>query len=345
MRTLARLWLVVPAVLALATNAFFASSIELVVEFAQPLTISEASSLHGEFDDSCGVCGGTNTRCAGCDGVPNSGRVADVCGLCGGSGSTCAQMCNVRFVTTTLSWAQDIIWSVDDGGPDADGPSSDPVSFGTGAHAFEDNTVYTFDFTLQEGRHALHFSDAFGDGWDGATVEVFETGQSETDPLLSLTSTFAQPAGSAAFDVVCGGVRGCDGVPGSAAAMDACGVCGGNGTSCDVTGMRCSEAAYSVRLSEQPALPTIVTVVVQPCSPASLCALELFRDGSPDFSWQRELYFDQASWALPQTVRLRSVQVCVACVCVCACASVCVCVRERERERERELCCSCRPPV
>jgi hypothetical protein len=36
--------------------------------------------------DACGVCGGNNTTCTGCDGVPNSGKKIDDCGTCGGSG-------------------------------------------------------------------------------------------------------------------------------------------------------------------------------------------------------------------------------------------------------------------
>lgn len=40
--------------------------------------------------DACGVCGGDNTSCAGCDGVPNSGKVFDACGVCGGDNSTCS---------------------------------------------------------------------------------------------------------------------------------------------------------------------------------------------------------------------------------------------------------------
>jgi uncharacterized protein YqiB (DUF1249 family) len=35
------------------------------------------------------VCGGDNSTCAGCDGVPNSGLVHDLCGVCGGDNSTC----------------------------------------------------------------------------------------------------------------------------------------------------------------------------------------------------------------------------------------------------------------
>ena len=36
--------------------------------------------------DACGVCGGNNATCTGCDGVPNSGKKIDDCGACGGSG-------------------------------------------------------------------------------------------------------------------------------------------------------------------------------------------------------------------------------------------------------------------
>jgi hypothetical protein len=39
--------------------------------------------------DACGVCGGNNATCTGCDGVPNSGKVVDSCGTCGGSDGTC----------------------------------------------------------------------------------------------------------------------------------------------------------------------------------------------------------------------------------------------------------------
>ena len=35
--------------------------------------------------DVCGVCGGDNSSCVGCDGVPNSGKRHDECGVCGGS--------------------------------------------------------------------------------------------------------------------------------------------------------------------------------------------------------------------------------------------------------------------
>eukprot|EP01062_Namystynia_karyoxenos_P003747 TRINITY_DN11331_c0_g5_i2.p1 TRINITY_DN11331_c0_g5~~TRINITY_DN11331_c0_g5_i2.p1 ORF type:complete len:3357 (+),score=904.29 TRINITY_DN11331_c0_g5_i2:7868-17938(+) len=40
--------------------------------------------------DVCGVCGGDNSSCKGCDGVPLSGKLNDSCGVCGGDGSSCA---------------------------------------------------------------------------------------------------------------------------------------------------------------------------------------------------------------------------------------------------------------
>ena len=41
----------------------------------------------GERRDACGVCGGDNATCTGCDGIVNSPRKDfDVCGVCGGNG-------------------------------------------------------------------------------------------------------------------------------------------------------------------------------------------------------------------------------------------------------------------
>jgi hypothetical protein len=48
--------------------------------------------------DKCFVCGGDNSTCAGCDGVPNSGAVHDLCGVCGGDNSTC---CFLPFAQAT----------------------------------------------------------------------------------------------------------------------------------------------------------------------------------------------------------------------------------------------------
>ncbi len=44
---------------------------------------------NGRVIDECGVCGGDNSSCLGCDNIPNSGLVIDQCGVCGGDGTSC----------------------------------------------------------------------------------------------------------------------------------------------------------------------------------------------------------------------------------------------------------------
>jgi predicted RND superfamily exporter protein len=57
-----------------------------------PVTTPVAAPISGcrQGFDPCGVCGGNGSTCAGCDGIPYSGKVVDPCGVCGGNGSTCA---------------------------------------------------------------------------------------------------------------------------------------------------------------------------------------------------------------------------------------------------------------
>lgn len=38
------------------------------------------------------MCNGDNSTCAGCDDVPNSGKINDACGICGGKGTTCTDI-------------------------------------------------------------------------------------------------------------------------------------------------------------------------------------------------------------------------------------------------------------
>lgn len=40
--------------------------------------------------DECGVCGGDNSSCADCRGIPNGGATIDQCGICGGDNSSCS---------------------------------------------------------------------------------------------------------------------------------------------------------------------------------------------------------------------------------------------------------------
>lgn len=57
---------------------------------------------NGRVIDECGVCGGDNTSCAGCDGIPNSGTVPDQCGVCGGNNSTCTDCSGALFGQAVL---------------------------------------------------------------------------------------------------------------------------------------------------------------------------------------------------------------------------------------------------
>lgn len=59
---------------------------------------------------STGVCNGTNTTCAGCDGIPNSGLVKDACGVCGGGGSTCTEI--MATMPQTIASSQPTVWVI-----------------------------------------------------------------------------------------------------------------------------------------------------------------------------------------------------------------------------------------
>jgi hypothetical protein len=68
--------------------------------------------------DACGVCGGNNGTCGGCDGVALSGKAVDVCGVCGGDGSTCcipkpaqAQRHYVRIDHDRALWSSMVTWT------------------------------------------------------------------------------------------------------------------------------------------------------------------------------------------------------------------------------------------
>ena len=45
--------------------------------------------------DECGVCGGDNSTCLDCAGIPNGGNEIDQCGICGGDGTSCLDCAGV----------------------------------------------------------------------------------------------------------------------------------------------------------------------------------------------------------------------------------------------------------
>lgn len=59
---------------------------------------------------STGICNGTNTTCAGCDDIPNSGLLDDACGVCGGDGSTCTEI--MATIPLTIASSQPTIWVI-----------------------------------------------------------------------------------------------------------------------------------------------------------------------------------------------------------------------------------------
>ena len=151
--------------------------------------------------DACGVCNGDGSTCAGCDGVPNSGKVVDACGVCGGDGSSCcAPGCEVRTGYHLYCPTSDTI-----------APSWCP----------ESDTCGAMD-QCQAAQAAL--CDA---ACPGGCVTVYDGPPSCCD---CPTECVPDACG------VCNGdgssCTGCDGVPGSGAVPDACGVCGGDGSTC-----------------------------------------------------------------------------------------------------------------
>lgn len=57
-----------------------------------------------------GICNGTNATCAGCDDIPNSGKVLDACGDCGGNGSACTEI--TATVPCSISSIAPIVWVI-----------------------------------------------------------------------------------------------------------------------------------------------------------------------------------------------------------------------------------------
>ena len=153
------------------------------------------------------ACDAGEGGCCGCDGVPNSGATRDGCGECQvwddpGLGKevnyTCSGCDGVPFSTPRYDWCCD-----------CDGEATDPASF-----CYADATVA------------------------GSLAET------PFDPYLDDYDRYFNDAGKARYDE-CGECRalkkdgatclGCDGVHGSGKTFDACGVCGGDCSTCNAS--------------------------------------------------------------------------------------------------------------
>eukprot|EP00960_Hanusia_phi_P038873 753644-Hanusia_phi.AAC.4 len=192
--------------------------------------------------DECGVCGGNGSSCAGCDGLPNSGKVYDICGICGGTGSYC-KGCNgipsrhpTQFDNCRIC-----------GGNFFGACNANPLQR-CNTNTFLPQSVCRQGCDGVENSGKTYNKCGKCGARDSACILCNST-QTKTGSCLSIYTwtnvtkcyfgTYVDKCGK------CGGnsttCQGCDGVPFSGKVLDICGVCDGLGTSC----MGCDGVANS----------------------------------------------------------------------------------------------------
>uniref|UniRef100_A0A7S0QNM0 IPT/TIG domain-containing protein n=1 Tax=Cryptomonas curvata TaxID=233186 RepID=A0A7S0QNM0_9CRYP len=67
-----------------------------------PFNLSRRPYPGGVQIDKCGICGGDNSACVGCDRVPGSSKKIDFCGVCGGTNDSCIGCDKVRNPRPTV---------------------------------------------------------------------------------------------------------------------------------------------------------------------------------------------------------------------------------------------------
>ena len=185
--------------------------------------------------------------CAGCDGVPFSGLTPDDCGICGGDNSSCtgctdSAACNYNCNAT-----------IDDGGCDfsclgctdtesCNFDSSATIDDGSCEYnscagcTYADACNFNPGATIEDGS-CEYLTCAGCDGIANSGLVIDDCGVCGGDNS-SCTGCTDQSAcnfdPTATIDQGCeyGSCAGCDGIANSGLALDACGVCGGDGTSC-----------------------------------------------------------------------------------------------------------------
>lgn len=177
--------------------------------------------------DSCGVCGGDNSTCLGCDGIANSGKVIDYCGVCGGTNSTCLDIIEPPMINASCV-GHVVVSTVYE-------PSEVPVVWHILAGTGYINSISGFLLWTNPGIVGEYF----------VTVQVIST--LNTSVFNTVNFTFSVPNctdcsglvfGVQLFDLcgVCGGdsksCLDCAGVPNGLSVQDACGVCGGDNSTC-----------------------------------------------------------------------------------------------------------------
>ena len=188
----------------------------------------------GETMDGCGVCLGDNSTCAGCDGVPYSGKVVDVCGVCGGNGGTCLGCNGLPIPLGGLL-------------VDACGVCGGNTT-GTCVEGCDGNPGSTVDCAGVCGGWAV--VDECGVCTGGNTSRAFNMHKDACGTCFG--SCVCGPGSGSMTDEcgVCAGDNstcvGCNGLPYGSGGLnvDICGVCGGDGSSCELS---CSSAPGPVQ--------------------------------------------------------------------------------------------------
>ncbi|KNC54105.1 uncharacterized protein AMSG_09879 [Thecamonas trahens ATCC 50062] len=178
----------------------------------------------GVFADLCGVCGGDDSTCAGCDGL---GGTIDVCGVCAGNGSTCALSCDPSLGHAVAYDCNGVC-----GGSALNSECGMCVGGTTGIPpaAFIDSCGKCFRGNADVDACGV----CFGNNADRDACGVCHGANAALD---SCGICF----GGGRFEDVCGVCygnstlcAGCDAVVKSGLVYDDCGVCGGDGGSCTV---------------------------------------------------------------------------------------------------------------
>ena len=193
---------------------------------AAPPAINMGSGVGGKRNDSCGVCGGDSSTCAGCDGVPNSGLTRDTCRVCGSNGESCSGCDNIPRASAKQEFCV--------------GDTLE-CSAGSGVRY---NCACDYD--------ALTDLVACSPGCDGVagSGKFFDKcGHCGGDGSLCKGCDGVELSGRV-FDAIGRCLRptkhapGCDGVPNSHKRNDKCGDCAGDGTRCTGVEIQCPDQSH-----------------------------------------------------------------------------------------------------
>jgi hypothetical protein len=204
-------------------GSFVCSSEQCTIQCANSSNATDINDNMGWLTcDACGMCGGDNTTCAGCDGVPYSNKTQDVCGVCGGDGTSCLSGCDHR----PFSHLEFDVCGICGGN-------------GTSCLSGCDHRPFSelqFDVCGVCGGNGMSCLGCDGVPFSNKTKDICNVCDGNGTSCLS--GCDMQPWSTKVEDLcgVCGGsnacISGCDRKPYSTLTVDACGVCGGDNSTC-----------------------------------------------------------------------------------------------------------------